>query len=880
MSADQPSRCFHCGLPVTPVTVVQSRIGDFDRDFCCHGCAAVCQAIHGAGLEGFYQRTPEGEVLGPPPELPGQLDFYDLDEVQQEFAQVSGDTREAQLSVEGIHCAACVWLIEKGLGAMPGVAEARVNLTGRRLTLRWDNARLRLSQILRRLGELGYAAVPFDPRSAELGLKRRNRALLYRMAFAAFAAMNLMWISIALYAGADRGEFRTLFHWIGWVLATPTLIYSGGPFFAGAWRGLRRGHLDMDLPIAIGAGITYLYSLVVTLTGQGDVYWDTVVNFLFVILLGRYLEAMSRRHAVSATQRLLDLQPKAATLLRDGEEALVPIRAVRPGDLILVRPGEAVPVDGRVERGESQLDESMLTGESKTVARGPGQAVAAGTLNGAGALQVRVSGVLRDTQLGRIVHLVEEAQASKAPIQSLADRVVPWFVGVTLLLALLTALLWWSHAPSTAVLAATSVLIITCPCAFGLATPMAIAVATGSAARRGILIKNGAVLERLSAATQVVFDKTGTLTLGHPTLVALVDDEGVWRPDGGTCDARLGGGSHAGFDLAREAGRDAVRDAGHDDEVYDAGSDFTRRQGQRPDRTQADSCPLTERRQQWLAAVAALEQLSEHPLARALTRFARDQQPRFSDLTVEQMRIQPGRGLAGVVDGQSLVIGSGDWLREQGIALTPTLETPSAWSGATVLHLAVGGREVARLLLSDDLRPDARATVETLRDRGLRVSLLSGDQQQAATAIAQRLGGIQAIAEVLPDGKAEVIAKLRAAGQQVVMVGDGVNDAPALVSADVGIALGSGTDVSIASADIILTRNALAHVPQALVLAQRTLAAIRQNIALSVVYNLIMIPLAMAGLITPLVAAIAMPLSSLAVIGNSARIASVLKEPP
>ncbi|MBK5967434.1 MULTISPECIES: heavy metal translocating P-type ATPase [Thiorhodovibrio] len=836
---EQPSRCFHCGLPVTPATVVHSQIGDQARDFCCHGCEAVCQAIHRAGLEGFYQRTPDGEVFGPPPELPRQLDFYDLDEVQQEFAQVSGDAREAQLSVEGIHCAACVWLIENGLGAMPGVAESRVNLTGRRLTLRWDNARLRLSQILRRLGELGYAAVPFDPRSAELGLKRRNRTLLYRMAFAGFAAMNLMWISIALYAGADRGEFRELFHWIGCLLATPVLIYSGWPFFTGAWRGLRRGHLDMDLPIAIGAGITYLYSLIVTLTGQGDVYWDTVVNFLFVILLGRYLEAMSRRHAVSATQRLLDLQPKAATLLRDGEEALVPIRALRPGDLILIRPGEAVPADGTVERGDSQLDEALLTGESKPVVRGPGQSVAAGTMNGAGALQVRVAGVLRDTQLGRILHLVEEAQASKAPIQSLADRVVPWFVGATLLLALLTALLWWPADPATAVLAATSVLIITCPCAFGLATPMAIAVATGSAARQGILIKNGAVLERLSGATQVVFDKTGTLTLGQPTLVALVDNLGLWRAD----------------DAAGEFGQQEARD-----------------------RARHYSSPLTEQQQQWLAAVAALEQLSEHPLARALTRFVREQQLGFGGLTVEQVRIQPGRGLAGVVDGQSLVLGSADWLREQGIALAKDIETPPDWPGATVLHLAVAGTEVARLLLSDDLRQDAQATVNALLARGLQVSLLSGDRQQAAVAIAQRLGNIQAIAEVLPEGKAEVIAKLRAAGQRVVMVGDGVNDAPALVSADIGMALGSGTDVSMASADIILTRNELTRVPQALALAQRTLTAIRQNIGLSIVYNLIMVPLAMAAMITPLVAAIAMPLSSLAVIGNSARIASVLKK--
>lgn len=826
MFATSGSRCDHCGLPITSASAVRTQVEGADRGFCCPGCEAVYRAIHAAGLAGFYQRTPQGEVFGPPPDLPHQLDCYDLDEVQQEFGDISSDERELQLAIDGIHCAACVWLIENGLAAMPGVTEARVNLTGRRLRLRWDNTRLRLSRILRRLGELGYAAVPFDPGAAELALQRRNRALLYRLAVAGFAAMNLMWISIALYAGADRGEFRDLFHWIGWLLTTPTLLYTGGPFFTGAWRGLRHWHLDMDLPIALGAAITYGYSLVVTLSGQGAVYWDTLVNFLFVILLGRYLEAMSRRQAVSASQRLLDLQPRAATVLRDGEEALVPMRAVQPGDLLLIRPGERVPADGLVEQGASALDESLLSGESEPVARGPGQPVVAGSMNGAGALRVRVTAVLRETQLGRILQLVEAAQASKAPIQSLADLVVPWFVAATLALALLTALIWWQADPAKAVLAATSVLIITCPCAFGLATPMAMAVATGAAARHGILIKTGAALERLAGATHVVFDKTGTLTRGQPTLVALVDDQGSWR--------------------AKDPERQTPQ-------------------------------PLTERQRQWLAAAAALERYSEHPLARALTEFAREQPLGFGVLGVEQVRIEPGRGLAGVVDGQPLVLGSADWLREQGIAPTAGLESPPDGLGATVLHLAVSGSEVARLLLSDDLREDARSAVEALVAQGLRVSLLSGDRQLAVAAIAQRLGGIQAIAEVLPHGKAGVIASLRESGHRLVMVGDGVNDAPALVSADVGIALGSGTDLSMASADIILTRNELCRVPQALALARRTLAAIRQNVGLSIGYNLIMVPLAIAGMITPLIAAIAMPLSSLAVIGNSARIASVLK---
>lgn len=821
-SPSRPQGCDHCGLPLTPASVVRGQVGGVEREFCCPGCAAVCRAIHDAGLAGFYQRTPQGEVFGPPPELPQQLECYDLDDVQQEFGDISGDARELQLAVEGIHCAACVWLIERALGTMPGVLEARVNLTGRRLRLRWDNRRQRLSAILRRLGELGYAAVPFDPGAAELAHQRRNRALLYRLAFAGFAAMNLMWVSIALYAGADQGEFRGLFHWVGALLATPTLIYSAGPFFVGAWRGLRHWRLDMDLPIAIGATITYGYSLAVTLSGQGAVYWDTLVNFVFVILLGRYLEAISRRAAVSATQRLLDLQPRAATRLTDGAESLVPVRALRPGDLLLIRPGERVAADALIELGESALDESLLTGESTPVARGPGQPVVAGSLNGPGALRVRVTAVLRDTQLGRILRLVEDAQASKAPIQSLADRVVPWFVAATLLLAVLTATLWWRADPATALLAATSVLIVTCPCAFGLATPMAMAVATGTAARHGILIKQGAALERLAAVTQVVFDKTGTLTRGQPSLVALIDALGAWRADDGE----------------------------------------TR---------------LAAERQVWLAQAAALELLSEHPLARALTHFARERGLAFAHRSVTEFCMEPGLGVAGRVEGSFLVLGSALWLERHGIALDTGLQVPPDWPEATLLHLAVDGRERARLLLRDDPRPDARAAVDALREAGLVVSLLSGDRQTTAWEVARRLGGIAAIAEVLPEGKAAAIAALRAAGQRVVMVGDGVNDAPALVSADVGIALGSGTDVSMASADIVLCGSELARVPETIALAKATLVRVRQNIGLSIAYNLIMVPLAMAGLVTPLLAAVAMPLSSLAVIGNSARIGRVLQ---
>jgi Cu2+-exporting ATPase len=818
-------RCYHCGLPLQPSSEVRAFVSGREEVFCCNGCKSVCQAIYAAGLEGFYQRAPEGEILGPPPEPPKDLASYDLDEVQGEYVGSLGDEREINLLVEGIHCAACVWLIENSLEALPGVEEARVNLTGRRLKLRWDNQRVKLSRALRRLTEIGYVAVPFDPEAAEGSLKRRNRMLLYRMAFAGFAMMNLLWISIALYAGADRGEFRDLFHWIGLAIATPTLVFSGYPFLKGAWSGLRAGALGMDLPIAIGALITYCYSLYVTVSGTrtGEVYWDTVVNFLFVILIGRYLESVSKQHAVASTQRLLDLQPRVATVLRGQEEAVVPIRAVKLGEMVLVRPGEKIPVDGEVLDGETHVDESMLTGESNPVARRPGDKVSAGTLNGSGVLTIRAEGLLKDTALGRIIKLVEDAQASKAPIQSMADRVVPWFVAATIGLATLT-FLWWVRVDfDTALLAATAVLIITCPCAFGLATPMAIAVASGLGAREGILVKNGAVLEILSSIGHFVFDKTGTVTEGKPTVTRIVHQEAIW--DGASPDA------------------------------------------------------LTPPMREALSDLAGLERFSEHPTAAAVLELCRRADVPFFTKGVREVQVRPGLGISGRVDGRLVVAGTAEWLRLNGVALEGHAEDvdSSARPGVSSVEVAIAGRWIMRCETEDRLRPSAADTVARLKGQGMRVTLLTGDRRSAAERIGEALGGVDVVAEVLPQDKDRMIAELQRNGGRVAMVGDGVNDAPALVRADVGIAVGSGTDVSIASADIVLISSDLQKVHQAAALSRRTLTTIRQNIGISIAYNIVMVPLAMSALVSPLVAAVAMPLSSLAVIGNSARLRTLFR---
>ena len=818
--AHQLVGCFHCGLDIPSDVDYRSDLAGKSRQFCCFGCQSVCNAIFAAGLQGYYQRTPEGVLLAPPPEPPKDIEIYDIDEVQQEFITTpgngsGGELRDIHLLVEGIHCAACVWLIERAMLRVSGVQQAQVNLTSKRLRLRWDNQRVKLSELLRSLARVGYSAVPYDPESAEGVIKRANRAMLFRVFFAGFTMMNMTWISISLYSGANDDEFRNFFHWAGFALATPTLLYSGFPFYRGALGGLRAGRLTMDLPIALGLSVTYFYSLYVILSGSkvGEVFFDTVTNLIFVILVGRYLEGMFRHQAVSATSRLMELQPRVATVLHGDEEKITPIRGVKIGDRVLIKPGYKVPVDGVVVQGQSAVDESMLSGESSPVNKTVNAKVAAGTLNTTGVLIVEVVSTMQDTMLAKIIRLVEEAQASKAPIQRLSDIIVPWFVLVTLFLSMVTFFWWAPHNFEIALMAATSVLIITCPCALGMATPLSIAVASGLAAKHGILVKNGLVLETLSKVTHFVFDKTGTLTEGKMRVGQILT------------------GEHTDI-------------------------------------------------QNVLSHAAAVERYAEHGIAMAIVREADAQNVPYKNLAVTDFQVTAGLGVAATVAGQTILLGSAQWLLRNQVVLDAKLcERADVLEQQvmTSVHCAIAGEHVAVLVLADKLRADAQAMVDALRAQGISMTLLSGDRKAVAEAVATQLGGMEVIAEVLPQDKDSVIKQLQRRGAIVAMVGDGINDAPALIRADVGIALGSGTDVSVESADIVLMHNELSKVYLATLLSRRTLRTIKQNMGLSFIYNTIMVPLAMMAKVTPLVAAITMPISSLVVIGNVTRIRNLFK---
>lgn len=815
------SQCYHCGQEIAQNERIDKVIKGHERSFCCHGCASVCEVIHNSGLESFYKLSPDTQRPVAPLQLSQTSDFFDYDEVQSQFVKDLGQVRQITLMSDAIHCAACIWLIEHSLAKIDGILYANVNFTNKQIKVRWDNSKIQLSQILQRLNQIGYDARPYDAEESEQAYRKANRDLLYRLGFAGFAVMNAMWFSVALYTGASEdAEYRSYFYFVLFLLASATLVYSAQPFLKGALQSLKAKTVGMDVSISLGLLITYGYSTWVMLQPDqvGQAFFATVIDLTFLLLIGRYLEAISKNKALDSTRRLMELQPKMARQFIEGVEQVVPVRLLKTGDRVWVKPGDKIPVDGQVVEGESQVNESMLSGESREVFKQLGQNVSAGTLNLDGSLTIEVEATLDNTRLARIIHLVEDAQGSKATIQCTAEKIMPWFVSATLSLATLAFVFWWWQADvETAIMAGTAVLIITCPCALGLATPMAMAVAAGVSARNGILVKNSVVLEMLNEVDHFVFDKTGTLTKGQMQWV----DE-VWAP---------------GL---------VVED--------------------------------------WLTRIAKIEQKSEHSLARAIVKTMDTRQPNWqsAELNIQDFKAEPGRGVSATIAQDQVRIGTGAWLKQFDIVLPDEMiltEQQQAQLGRSSVWVANNQSVIGVLFIEDELRADAKALIERLQARGKQVTLLSGDRQQVANAVAQQLGGMNVIAEVLPEDKSQVIVNLQKQGQKVAMVGDGINDAPALSRAHVGFALGAGTDVSMDSADIILLNNELLAIDHSLALSARTLKTIKQNIGLSITYNIIMVPLAMAAMLTPLIASITMPLSSLAVIFNAIRIRGFFKKP-
>ncbi|MEE9494575.1 MAG: heavy metal translocating P-type ATPase [Gammaproteobacteria bacterium] len=806
MTQENKQSCFHCGLPIPSGSAYCVNINGNDEPMCCAGCEAVARAIVENGLTDFYQyrseKTDQARVLVPD-EL-RELELYDRADLQKGFVRETGEhTREASLILEGIVCAACIWLNEQHVKALPGVEDFQVNYSTHRARVIWDNDVINLSQILEAIQAIGYQAHPFDVGRQEQVFKQEKSLAMRRLAVAGLGMMQVMMLAVALYAGAYEGmsdQLKSFLRWVSLLLTTPVVLYSARPFFERAWKDLKRRQAGMDVPVALAIGGAFLASAWATIRGVGDVYFDSVNMFTFFLLTGRYLEMAARHRAGQAAEELVKLLPATATRLEDNEQVRVSVAELTAADRVLIKPGETVPADGVVLEGSSLVDESLLTGESLPLPRKPGDALVGGTVNADSPLVMQVNKVGEDTVLSAIVRLLDRAQTEKPSLARLADKVAGWFVLVLLLLAGLVALWWWQHSPQEAFRVTLSILVVTCPCALSLATPATLSTATGALTRLGVLTTRGHALESLAKVTRLIFDKTGTLTEGRLQL------SGVQIPD---ADA--------------SAGRDEL-----------------------------------------ISMAAALERSSEHPVAMAFLQAVEGR-----SVSAAQIKSVPGEGIEGLIEGRIVRLGNPDFVATLVASPVPEVTLDQQ---QTIVFLGVENTWLGIFSLADKLRVGATDTISSLHALGIQTELLSGDQPGVVETMARQAGISVYQASCSPQDKLQRIQALQARGEIVGMVGDGVNDAPVLAAAQISIAMGSGTQLAQASADMVLLSEQLPHLVIAARVARKTRQVIQQNLAWAVLYNLLALPLAAMGLIAPWMAAIGMSLSSLIVVVNALRL--------
>ena len=791
MTDNAPDNCYHCGLSINDDDRFEAVVLGKPRLMCCPGCKAVAESIVDNGLEDYYRFRTDVAAKGDRylDETLNQLTVYDQPDIQDEFVHRQEDVNHIQLSIEGISCAACAWLIEKQLSKLDGIKQIAVNITTQRASLYWYADVVKLSEILSTLEKIGYHALPFQPDQLESSFQKTSKSYLKKLGLSGLMTMQVMMLATGLYFGLFgyiEPETKQYFHWISLLLTTPVVFYAGSSFYSSALNAMRVGVLNMDVSITLAVWGTYLASVWATISHTGDIYFESVCMFIFLLLISRYLEHRSRQQAAQISANMLKYVPVSANRIDNEKPVSVPAKQLVPGDLVLVKAGETIPVDGEVWAGQSYVDESMLTGEFEPVKKAPEDRVYGGTINHQGTLTITVTNRLKDALVNQIVRLQEDALAEKPKVALYADRASRHFLKAVLIIALVSYVGWHFYQPDKAFWVAIAILVATCPCALSLATPSALGCAVARLNKDGLLLRRSDVLDSIKDVDTFVFDKTGTLTQGKLTISAMQNV-----------------------------------------------SDYTD--------------------QEILQIAASLERYSEHPIAKA-----------FSHVTdvkrVTDIEVHPGLGLSGFIDGNTFLIGASRFVKH----------STSDMSGS--VFLADAHRVLASFTLDDTLREDSQLLVDNLNNYA--TVLLTGDSQQNAEEIGQKLGIKHIVAQQSPDEKLAFIAEQQASGKTVLMLGDGINDAPVLAKSNISIAMGSAADLAKRSADIILLGSKLSSVLLLKKMAQMTRQKIKQNMLWALGYNIIILPLAIAGVLTPWMAVIGMSLSSIIVVTNSTRLLS------
>jgi len=792
-------KCTHCQLEFDESIMITEEETP-DVYFCCNGCQGVYHLLKDDGLDSFYEKMGNSKIA-PPLAIDNDSSSFDMESFRQRYIKTTPDGfSSVDLVMEGIHCAACIWLNEKVLAQTDGIVEASINFTNNKAKIVWDEDTIKLSEIIEKIRSIGYNAYPYDRTQEDIKVSKNKRDYFMRMAIAIFASMNIMMIDVAKYAGFFSGmkdETLHLVHIAEFIFATPVLFYSGWIFFRGAYYGLKNRIVNMDFLVSSGATLTYIYSLYVLFGGKGHSYFDSVAMIITFVLVGKYLEVIGKKNAVDTMDKIRSQVPLEATIVKDGVKKVVPIDTIEVGDIVEVKTGEKATVDGILIGSTATFDESSLSGESLPVEKKAGDTIYSGTINTGQVIRYSATKNYANSTLNNIVTLLEDALASKPKIEDTTNEVSKYFSITILFLSLLTFVGWYWYGRDfeQALIVAISVIVIACPCALALATPIASLVGISWAAQRGLLFKEAKFIETFAKADMVVLDKTGTITEGKLS-------------------------------------------------VKDVKGEISTKH---------------------LPILYALSSSSTHPVSLAVKNYLEEKFKDIEIVELEEIEQIDGKGLKANYNGSIVLGGNSKLLEEQNIEM----ELDSDY---TVYNFALDGKRVISFELEDSIKEGAKELISYLKSIDVEVVMATGDHERVASRVAKEVGIEKFKSSLSPIEKADYIKSLKEQGRVVVMIGDGINDALALSKADIAIAMGSGADVALAVSDVVILNSSLKAIEDSFMISRRTFKFIKQNLAISLVYNVITIPVAMAGYVIPLVAALSMSLSSLLVVGNSMRI--------